>query len=108
MKGLLYYFSGTGNTKWVADTLKKHFRNNKIDLELLNIEKVDEVKRNQFDFLIIGSPVYAEIEPKIVDDFLNKLPKCIRNFKNNYIRYPRWKIIISTSYNGKKIKKQRI
>ncbi|WPC41956.1 EFR1 family ferrodoxin [Clostridium sp. JS66] len=81
MKGLLYYFSGTGNTKWVADTLKKHFRNNKIDLELLNIEKVDEVKRNQFDFLIIGSPVYAEIEPKIVDDFINKFPKCIRNFK---------------------------
>ncbi|NMM64115.1 (Fe-S)-binding protein [Clostridium sp. P21] len=81
MKGVLYYFSGTGNTKWAADIFKKYFNNNKVDLHLLNIEKIEEVKIKEFDFLIIGSSVYADIEPKIVDDFLKKFPKSTKKLK---------------------------
>jgi Uncharacterized Fe-S center protein len=81
MKGILYYFSGTGNTKWVADRFKDEFRLNNIDLQLVNIESLEEINIRGCDFLIIGSSVYAEIQPKIVDDFLNRLPKTKKNIK---------------------------
>jgi len=59
MKGILYYFSGTGNTKWVADRFKDEFRLNNIDLQLVNIESLEEINIRGCDFLIIGSSVYA-------------------------------------------------
>ena len=75
MKGILYYFSGTGNTKWIADRFKDSFGLNSIDLHLVNIESVEQVNIKCYDFIIIGSPVYAEVSPKIVDDFLKRLPQ---------------------------------
>lgn len=81
MKGILYYFSGTGNTKWVADRFKDEFGLNNIDLKLANIESLEEISIKGYDFLIIGSSVYAEIQPKIVDDFLNRLPKAKKSIK---------------------------
>jgi len=81
MKGILYYFSGTGNTKWVADRFKEEFRLNNIDLELTNIESLEEVSIKNYDFLIMGFSIYAEMHPKIVDDFLNRLPKTKKNIK---------------------------
>jgi len=82
MKGTLYYFSGTGNTKWVADRFKEEFNSNNIDLKLVNIESVEEISIKNSDFLIIGSSIYGEMHPKIVDDFLNRLPKTKRNIKS--------------------------
>ncbi|WP_243284321.1 EFR1 family ferrodoxin [Clostridium tyrobutyricum] len=78
MRGVLYYFSGTGNTKWVADKFKSNFSNYNIDLKLINIEDKEQVKNECFkknDFIIVGSPVYAEFPPKIVCNFLEKI-KC--------------------------------
>lgn len=72
MKGALYYFSGTGNTKWVADRFKENFALDNINIDLVNIESVEDNKLKEYDFFIIGSPVYAEFPPKIVTDFLNK------------------------------------
>lgn len=81
MKGILFYFSGTGNTKWVADRFKEQFNLNNIDLKLVNIESLEEISIKSCDFLIVGSPVYADVHPKIVDDFLNRLPKIKKNMK---------------------------
>lgn len=74
MKGILFYFSGTGNTKWVADRFKEEFGLNNIDLKLINIESLEEINMKGYDFLIIGSSVYGKMQPKIVDNFLNRLP----------------------------------
>lgn len=75
MKGVLYYFSGTGNTKWVADKFRDGFKSYDIDLHLISIESIEQINIKSYAFVIIGSPVYAEVQPKIVDDFLNRLPK---------------------------------
>ncbi|MBC2582847.1 EFR1 family ferrodoxin [Clostridium sp. DJ247] len=82
MKGVLYYFSGTGNTRWVANKFKEYFNTYNVDLALYSIELLEEVNINLYDFIIIGSPVYADIEPKIVDDFLNKLPSTKKGIKS--------------------------
>lgn len=75
MKGVLYYFSGTGNTKWVADRFKESFKLYDINIDLVNIESAEEISIKPYNFFIIGSPVHAEAAPKIVDDFLGRLPK---------------------------------
>ncbi|MCI1945913.1 EFR1 family ferrodoxin [Clostridium luticellarii] len=75
MKGVLYYFSGTGNTKWVADKFRENFALYNVNIDLVNIQNIrsaEDVQLEGYDFLIIGSPVYAEFPPKIVIDFLNK------------------------------------
>ncbi|MFL0197045.1 EFR1 family ferrodoxin [Clostridium sp. WILCCON 0269] len=73
MKGVLYYFSGTGNTKWVADRFKENFKSYNIDIDLVDMQHLEDKQLKKCDFVIIGSPVYVEFPPKIVKDFLNKL-----------------------------------
>lgn len=73
MKGVLYYFSGTGNTKWVADKLKDVFARYDIQLDIKSIEEEERAGISGYSFLVIGTPVYAEIEPKIVEDFVSTI-----------------------------------
>lgn len=75
MRGILFYFSGTGNTKWIADKWKYYFNMKNIELDLINIEEKQDIELTGYNFLIIGTPIYAEMHPKIVDTFLNNLPE---------------------------------
>ncbi|WP_027626649.1 EFR1 family ferrodoxin [Clostridium lundense] len=81
MRGILYYFSGTGNTKWIGDRFKESFSRRKIEVDLANIESIEEFEIDNYDFMILGTPIYAELEPKIVDDFIEKLPVNKNNMK---------------------------
>ena len=78
MNGAIYYFSGTGNTKWVADKFKDKFKDNNIDIDLVSIENIQEKNINEYDFLIFGTPVHAELAPKIFNDFISCLPRTKR------------------------------
>lgn len=83
MKGILFYFSGTGNTKWVADKFKERFNFYGSELELVNIEKEPSYNMEEYGFMIIGTSIYAGCGPKIMDEFINNMPagngkmKCI-------------------------------
>lgn len=81
MKGILCYFSGTGNTKWIADRFKISFNEKGHKLDLFNIEEEESLNLKNYDFIIIGTPVHAETQPKIVDDFIKNLPKSKNNMK---------------------------
>lgn len=74
MKGVLYYFSGTGNTKWAADKLKEALERYDYQLDLKSIEEEKRADIRGYSFLVVGTPVYAEIEPKLVEDFINTVP----------------------------------
>ena len=60
MKGILFYFSGTGNTKWVADRIKERFEFYGSKLEMSNIELNEENNIEDYEFLIFGMPIHAE------------------------------------------------
>lgn len=81
MKGVLYYFSGTGNTMWVANKIKENFKSYGIDISLINMESEKPINIKCYDFMIIGSVVYSGLEPKIVNDFLKKLPDTKKRIK---------------------------
>lgn len=74
MNGLLCYFSGTGNTKWIADRLSRELLAHDHHVQLVNIEAPISLDFSAQDFLIIGTPVHAELAPVIVEEFVAKLP----------------------------------
>lgn len=74
-KGIIYYFSGTGNSLFVAKEYQKLFLEKKIITELSDIVDIDVVSsQSKYDFIIISFPVYAWMPPKIVVDFVKRLP----------------------------------
>lgn len=73
----LYYFSGTGNTKYVSHLLKKHL-NEEATCTVSSIEYYikNRIKPNMdFDIIGIGYPVYAFNAAKIIMDFIKILPE---------------------------------
>ena len=73
--GIAYYFSGTGNTSYVINSWVNYFKLNKITLDKQKIEDILTVtSQKDYEFFIIGFPVYAWYPPNFVIDFLEQLP----------------------------------
>jgi flavodoxin len=68
MKCLVVYYSETGNTEKVANTVA----------EVLNVKpaRVEKARiKEDYDLLIVGSPVHAGKPSKKIIEFLDKIPK---------------------------------
>lgn len=63
MKGLLIYFSGTGNSKFIATCMKNAFTRYNHEVTLYSIEEKLNIDWNSYDFLVLGSPKYYEYPP---------------------------------------------
>ena len=74
----IYYFSGTGNTKIVAELLMKAFEDRGSKVEITRIEDVmkgkNQVEIDNYDIIGIGYPVHAFNAPRIVFKFIKELP----------------------------------
>lgn len=89
MNGILFYFSGTGNTKWVADRIGDKLCKLDNTIHKVNIENLDDdvlIKIHNYDFIIIGTPIYAEMGPKLIQDFVNNIPKVKEKLNVYYIQ----------------------
>lgn len=68
---MIFYFSGTGNSAWVARQLARLTGDEAYDItNLKEVPKIEHAKRIGFVF-----PVYAWGTPEIMVDFASKLPK---------------------------------
>lgn len=80
---IIYFFSGTGNTWWVANTLKEQLELQNQQVECYSIETLttdDVIKQvNASEHIIIGFPVYGSTAPRPMLDFLEKFPDAINN-----------------------------
>lgn len=76
---VVYYFSGTGNTKWTAEYLAECITGHHCRIHCEAIEKatVSSVKRQleAADQLVIGFPVYGSTAPRPVLNFIQNLPE---------------------------------
>ncbi len=70
MKTAIFYFSGTGNTEYIA----RYIHEKLISSEIFNIEMVQEFDYSQYEEFIIGFPVYACDIPIIMKSFLKQFP----------------------------------
>lgn len=75
------YFSGTGNTEFIAKKINDELENNNIEVDMINIEKVKLKTEDyrKYDSLIIGSPVYVERYPEILLKYIKNIPKDYEN-----------------------------
>lgn len=74
MKVAIVYFSGTGNTKAVAEAYKVLLENSKHEVNICSIEKNESISKH--DLLIIGGPIYAGNMP---DELINWVRKNVEN-----------------------------
>ncbi len=76
MKALILYFSGTGNTKYVAKLIDSEMRTLGLSTELHSIEEAFSIQPDTYDFLVLGCPKYYERPVFYFIDYLKKnLPK---------------------------------
>lgn len=74
MRLLIVYFSGTGNTDYVARYLARQLERVPVALELRSIEWQPAEALTGFDLLLVGFPVYAADSPSVVQAYLRGLP----------------------------------
>jgi Pyruvate/2-oxoacid:ferredoxin oxidoreductase delta subunit/flavodoxin len=75
---LIFYFSGTGNSKQVAKWISEFAVAGSIDCKLFDISKTDVLQLEPLDsnaLIIIISPVHGFNFPKITLDFIAHFPK---------------------------------
>ncbi|MDK2807541.1 MAG: hypothetical protein PWP24_274 [Clostridiales bacterium] len=72
MKALIVYFSGTGNTAYVARKIEQVMKEFGVEAVSQSIEELDELNTVNFDFLVLGCPKYYEYP---VLDFIQSIEK---------------------------------
>ncbi|MCK5129655.1 MAG: EFR1 family ferrodoxin [Clostridiales bacterium] len=82
MKFVIYYFSGTGNTQWVAENIEKKLKENKHDIILYPIEKmredVSDILQDSIetsDYIGFAYPLYGANIPRIMRNFIQEFVK---------------------------------
>ncbi|QOR35486.1 EFR1 family ferrodoxin [Clostridium sp. 'deep sea'] len=77
----LFYYSGTGNTKYVTEMIASEFSKKQVHTELINIEDIVnkdlKIEFKETDLIGISHPVIAFATPKIMIRFINKMPKAL-------------------------------
>ena len=73
LKILITYYSNTGNTQKVAESIKDGLSEENI--QLISIKDLDPSVLNSYDLVFLGSGVYASRVHKSVLDLIKKAPK---------------------------------
>lgn len=71
IRAAIIYFSGTGNTKFVACNMKKELEKKNIYTDLIDIEK-DTVLPYNYKYIIIGGPIYVDLYPDMLVSYIRK------------------------------------
>ncbi len=77
MKVKIIYFSGTGNTWYVAKAINEALIERNVSSEYLSIEEalnINDVLKS-CDKLIIGYPIYGSKAPLIMEEFIKNIPE---------------------------------
>jgi flavodoxin/ferredoxin len=76
-RSVIFYFSGTGNTWWVADRIKKQLDARNINADIVSIDCVTPKKANWWiktaDLVFFGWPVYGSDLPAPMKRFIDNL-----------------------------------
>lgn len=63
MNAIIIYFSATGNTKKVAETINNTLKKNGIEVKLKTVKEAASVNLLDYDLVFIGSPSYMWAPP---------------------------------------------
>ena len=76
-RAVIFYFSATGNTWWVADKIKKQMDAKNINADIVSIDSIDAKKANWWiktaDLVLFGWPISRFDMPEPVKTFIDGL-----------------------------------
>jgi len=72
LKTLVLYFSGTGNTYFVADLVWKRLIENNHHADLISVENFKPETLSNYDLLVFGYPVFAYAMPQFLNNYLER------------------------------------
>ena len=75
---LIIYFSATGNTEKVANTISDTLKEEGIDVKLLKVQDAAEEELYDYDMVFLGTPSYSFMPAKPVMDFISNKMKLHR------------------------------
>ena len=75
MRLTVLYFSGTGNTEYVARYLSSGLSRARVKADVHSIEQQAPGEVDNFDLLVVGFPVYVLDSPGFVQEYLSRLPQ---------------------------------
>jgi len=68
MRIALLFFSGTGNTKWLVDTLSSSLIEKGAALSVFDLEDDIEFQAKDYDTILLAHPIYGAHVPRLVSD----------------------------------------
>ena len=75
----IFYFSGTGNTKWVADKFVENFSYKGMEAEAHSIEQLSTEQTSQLAskarIVMFAYPIYGSYLPNTMKDFIDNFPE---------------------------------
>jgi len=75
---VIFYFTGTGNTKYVCDYLSTVMNNKKKNTKSIDITSITTKKANMFinqsDIVFLAYPIYGSDMPENMKEFIQKMP----------------------------------
>jgi len=104
MKFVIFYFSGSGNTKLIGSEIKCILEEKGHLVEFISIEDTNKVKQTSLEGKIIGFgyPVYKFTYPSIFDDILDLLNQGEHIYKYfQYSTYARFSANSATDFSHK-------
>jgi len=69
-KSIVVYDSWSGNTKLIADAIAEE-----LTCPSIQVDQINEYKINDYDLIVIGSPVHGGMPTGKIDKFLSDMPK---------------------------------
>ncbi|MBN2879067.1 MAG: EFR1 family ferrodoxin [Clostridia bacterium] len=79
MKITIFYFSGTGSTWYVANSLAEAINNKGVQAEAISIEKINQTDSEkaikESDKIVLGFPIYCSAAPRNMEQFIDNLPQ---------------------------------
>ncbi len=74
-----FYFSGTGNTKAIAELFEKEYKEHDCHCDVYSIEEIQKgrvpsVDYGKYDVIGVGSPIYGFNAVPLVETFVAQLP----------------------------------
>ncbi|MFP3953473.1 MAG: EFR1 family ferrodoxin [Candidatus Acetothermia bacterium] len=73
MKILILYFSGTGNTKFIANKIATKLERKGHHVTPTSVENFEPEEASLYDFLVFGYPIYGYDMPKFLKGYLERL-----------------------------------
>ncbi len=78
-RAVIFFFSSTGETQWVAERIKKQLDARGINADIVSIDSVDKKKADWWmgtaDLLVIGWPLVRGDMPEPMKAFVNQLSR---------------------------------